>query len=159
VIPRLFRREEARVHLLLDVRVILCDLRERSIPQQVHARIAHLADHVARRREQQHRSGGAHPLLVHFRDRPIVDVPVGLLEGLLHAIGRGLVVQVAHPGELALHGLHGHLARHLARRMSSHAVGDDEEAAVARGTDGIIVFVSGSDHSNVSPSGVKQTHH
>ena len=48
VVARLFRREEAGVDLLLDVRVVLRQLLQRAVAQEVDARIADLADQILR---------------------------------------------------------------------------------------------------------------
>src|SRR3954464_1455869 len=46
VVARLLRREETGVHLLLHVRVILRHLRERTVAEQIHARVADLTDEI-----------------------------------------------------------------------------------------------------------------
>ena len=63
------------------------------------------------------------------------------------------------PCQLTLDDLHRHLARDFAGRVATHAVGDDEQPAVAVRIDGEIVFVARPDHADIGPSGVQQTHH
>ena len=61
--------------------------------------------------------------------------------------------------ELALDRLNRHLAGDFAGGVAAHAVGDDEQPAVAARVDGEVVLVPGPDHADVGPGGVKQAHH
>ena len=69
------------------------------------------------------------------------------------------VVEIRDARELELDDLHGHLARDFARRVAAHAVGDDEQPAIAVRFDGEVVFVPGPDHAHIRAGGVEQTHH
>jgi hypothetical protein len=44
MVARLLRREESRVDLLLNVGVVLRELGERAVAEEIHARVADLAD-------------------------------------------------------------------------------------------------------------------
>ncbi|HEX5972731.1 MAG TPA: hypothetical protein VFY85_12445, partial [Gemmatimonadaceae bacterium] len=68
MIPRLLRRQEAGIHLLLHVRVVLRELAEPAVAQQVDARVADLADQVPLLVDDQDRRGRPHPLLVRLRE-------------------------------------------------------------------------------------------
>jgi hypothetical protein len=67
-------------------------------------------------------------------------------------------VQVLDWRELPRHDLHGHLARHLARRVAAHPVRDDEEAASGREIGEEVVLVPRPDHSDVGTSGDRELH-
>ena len=133
---------------------------QRAVAQQIHARVADLADEVARAGDQQHRRRRAHALLVDFGDRAVVDRAVRLAQRVRDELRRRRSSSRSRtPAQLALDDLHGHLARDFARRVAAHAVGDDEEPRVAAGIDGEVVFVAGADHADVRPRGVEQTLH
>src|SRR5512138_3377173 len=82
VIARLLGSEKAGIDLLLHVRMILGELLQLAIAQQIHAGIADLSDQVLRLPDHEDRRGGAHPLLVHFGNRAVVNRSIGLTERL-----------------------------------------------------------------------------
>jgi hypothetical protein len=43
--------------------------------------------------------------------------------------------------------------------VSAHAIGNDEQSAIAIRMDREVVFVARSDHPDIGPRGVEQTHH
>ena len=49
-----------------------------------------------------------------------------------HAVSGRAILEVSDAGQLELDDLHRHLAGDFARRVTAHAVGDDEQSAVAR---------------------------
>src|SRR5436190_15630866 len=158
VVARLFGGEVSRVHLLLHVRVILRQLLELSTAQQVDARVAHLADEVARAGQNEHRRRRPHALLVHFRERALVDRAVGVLERVRHELHHVLAVEVADVGELALDDLYRHFARHFPCRVSSHPVRYDEDPSRGRRIDREVVLVPRADHAHVGAGGMDELH-
>ena len=59
-------------------------------------------------------------------------VRFAFLSASLSLLGGAVVVEIADAGQLALDGLHRHLARDLAGGVAAHAVRDDEQPADRR---------------------------
>jgi len=90
-----------------------------------------------------------------------VDGPIRLAKRFGEPFGGEVLADLFQRVELALDRLHRHLARYFARRVTTHAVSDDEQAAACAGGcfDGEVVFVPGPNHADVGPSRVKQAYH
>jgi uncharacterized protein len=153
---RFLGREVPGVDLLLHVGVVLGQLHERTVPQDVGPRIPHLPDQVPVPDHGQGRGRSPHPALVVFGERPLEDGPVGLMNGPPHPRGRFRVRDTVHVTEFTGHDPDRHFARHLAGRVPSHAVGDDEYALVRHHE--VIVLIPGSDDSNIRHAGGMELH-
>jgi hypothetical protein len=155
MVARLLRREVAGVHLFLDVRVILGDLLQRAVAQKVHARVADLPDQILPITEHEHRRGRPHSLLVHFRDRALVDRAIRGLERRRDSLTDTGIRQAGRP-QLARKNLNRHLARDFTSRMTAHSVGDDEQATLRVGEK--IILISRPDHPDVGTGPYFQLH-
>ncbi len=152
--PGLIAGQQAAVHLLLDDRVVFRDLFQAALAQAVGPAVAHLADHVARVREEGKRGeGGPHAALLLLTARPLQDLTVRLLHRLDEPAPHRLQVRsrVAEAAEGPAHFLRGHPGGDLARRVAAHPVGDQEDAVGVVEERGVLVHRSHA--ADVSASG------
>ena len=149
MVARLLGRQQARVHLLLHIGVVLRDLPKRAVPQQVDPRIANLTNQILVFREHQTRRGRAHALFVHFGEHALVDRAIGVAQRLCHPLAGLVVANMLERKQVARDDLHRHLARHFTGRVTTHTVGHDEDAAFIVGFGEEVVLVSGADHAHI----------
>jgi len=53
MLSRLLRRKQASIHLLLNERVVLCELVHLAIPHDIYARVSHVPHHIFRLRQKK----------------------------------------------------------------------------------------------------------
>src|SRR5215218_2755763 len=83
---RLIWCEQARVNLLLNVRVILRELVKLALSHQVRAAVTHLAYQVTLRQQHQDGRRGAHASLVLLRQGAFENGIVGRADSRSHAL-------------------------------------------------------------------------
>src|SRR6266576_2948434 len=150
--PRLLRRQISGIHLLLDVGMIFRELAEAVIAQQVRTTVAYLPDQESRLEQRQRGDSGPHAALVVLGECALEDRAVGGADRPAHPLGYLLVAQPAQRVELSRHEAHGHFTGHFARSVPTHAVGNDEDAAV--GYHEVAILIPRPDDADIgAPSG------
>ena len=159
----LLRRDQAGVQLLLQERMVACELLHAAAAQAVAARVAHMPQHHMRAAEHGCHQRGAHAGPLVLRLGSAVDGAVGGFNAGLQRLGQLLRGQVqragqpVHPGgQLGAHAGGGHVGRHFARVVAAHAVGQ-QGGAVLRVQAGR-VFVVGAHPPGVGAAAVFVVH-
>ena len=158
VVPRLLRGEEAGVHLLLHVGVVLGDLPELPVAHEVHTRVSDMADDPATASHEETRCGRAHALLVGLYYRALVNGAVGLTQRGGHARQRLHSGKVTEFRQLAGHDLYGHLTGNLAGCVAAHTIGDDEQPPLGISVGIKAVFVTSANAPDVGTGGDGKLH-
>ena len=134
----LLRREVLDLDVVVEQRVVLGDLLEPPVAPPVEPAVAHVPDDQRAVGEQRRHHRRPHAVALRVLLRLLVDLEVGELDGRHHAVDVVAMpaVHLERPGQLLLvlgraekssDGLDRHAARHLARRVPAHAVGDDRQ--------------------------------
>jgi hypothetical protein len=149
VVLGLVRCELAGVDEVLDVGVVVGDLGEHVVAQQVRARVPDVDEADLRTDEAQSGERGAHALevlaLLHRVGDPVIRLDDGVAQHAHQVVDAPILVQ-------RLEGADDDLARHLARRVPAHAVGDRQQPR--SGVDGVLVVVA--DEAQIGPDRVTQ---
>src|SRR6266581_8254194 len=127
--------------------MVLGELAEPVVAQQIPAAVAHLADQEPRLEQSERGDRRSHAPFVMLGERALEDGAVRGPNRDTHALRYLLVAQTAQRIELAGDVAHRHLARHLTRRMTAHAVGDEEDPAV--GDHEVAVLIPRPDDADV----------
>ena len=125
---RVLGREEAVLHLLPHPGVVLGELRERPLAPEEEAAVPDVRRHQRPAHHRARGEGGPHAAQLGHRDRLVVELEVGLLDGAPETLRqRPAARRAVH---LARQDLEGERARHLAGGVAAEPVGHREEDAV-----------------------------
>src|SRR5450432_1060780 len=170
----LFATQLPALDELIEDRVVFGDLLDMPVARDINAAVADVRDEALVPHDHDRGERGAHSALVGVVARLFVDLRAGALHRVLDegddvfrrdlagAGGARLVVveQLLLALDLVVHGAHGDRAGDLARGVTAHPVGDDEETELLVDEEVVLVVIShlADVCCGVEPYGVAQPH-
>src|SRR5450432_390023 len=170
----LFATQLPALDELIEDRVVFGDLLDMPVAREINAAVADVRDEALVPHDHDRGERGAHSALVGVVARLFVDLRAGALHRVLDegddvfrrdlagAGGARLVVveQLLLALDLVVHGAHGDRAGDLARGVTAHPVGDDEETELLVDEEVVLVVIShlADVCCGVEPYGVAQPH-